>query len=176
MPTCSHHAARTARHYTKDNIDVRALGQTHRPGAACSQGSAGQQQKAQSQRLRTVEIYHRTFWTSIRSLQVASRFVCSVASLDRSQDHYLPGCDDLHHHVLAVYLLDMGGPSTCLWRRAVFEHCAVAQLQWPQDDFPSQHEEVAREWPDAREALKLRPGRAASCLRDALRGHAKARA
>ena len=46
-------------------------------------------------------------------LKVVPSFACSVASLSRCPGHQLPGCHSLRRGILADYLLDRGGPSTC---------------------------------------------------------------
>ena len=47
-----------------------------------------------------------TFKLSVSSLQVASSFACSVASLSLFPDHYLPGHHNLHCKVLADHQFD----------------------------------------------------------------------
>ena len=54
------------------------------------------------------------FWPSIPPLQVVPSFACSVASLSRCPGHQLPGRHGLRQVILADYLLDQGGPSTCI--------------------------------------------------------------
>ena len=43
---------------------------------------------------------------------IVFRFACSVASLSRCLNHYLPGLLDLHPAILVDYLLGWGSPST----------------------------------------------------------------
>ena len=54
------------------------------------------------------------FWPIFPPLQVAPSFACSVASLNQSPGHQLPGYCSLHRRTLADYQLGWGRPSTWL--------------------------------------------------------------
>ena len=62
------------------------------------------------------------FGFSISSLQVASGFACSVASLSLCPDHYLPGVHNLHCKHLADHQFDWGESSTCSEAHARIQH------------------------------------------------------
>ena len=51
------------------------------------------------------------FWLIFLPLQVAPGFACSVASLNQSPGHQLPGCHSLRCGTLADYPLGQGKPS-----------------------------------------------------------------
>ncbi len=90
-------------------MPISALAAAHRPRLQRAPlQTAATKQKISHHAFQTSETYYTAFWISIPSLQVVSRFVFSVASLDRSQDYHLPGCDNFHCQILAHYLLDCG--------------------------------------------------------------------
>ena len=61
---------------------------------------------------------------------IVLRFACSVASLSRCLSHYLPGCLDLHHGILAGYLLGWGSPSTRSAWHAVHAHAPLCRVHY----------------------------------------------
>ena len=62
-------------------------------------------EKAQSCEFCNTEVYCILFWPIFLPLQVAPGFACSVASLNQSPGHQLPGCHSLRCGTLADYLL-----------------------------------------------------------------------
>jgi hypothetical protein len=69
-----------------------------------------------------------TFELSISSLQAASSFACSVASLSLLPDHYLPGHHNLHWKVLADHRFDCGELPACA--------VALTEIQFSPPPFP----------------------------------------
>ena len=68
--------------------------------------------KAQSCEFCNTEDFCILFWLMFLPLQVVPGFACSVASLNQSPGHHLPGCHNLRRGTLADYLLGQGKPST----------------------------------------------------------------
>ena len=68
--------------------------------------------KVQSCEFYNTEVYCILFWLMFLPLQVAPGFACSVASLNQSPGHQLPGCHSLRCGTLADYLLGQDKPST----------------------------------------------------------------
>ena len=67
--------------------------------------SKQEREKVQSCEFCTTEVYCILFWPIFLPLQVAPGFACSVASLNQSPGHQLPGCHSLRCGTLADYLL-----------------------------------------------------------------------
>ena len=63
------------------------------------------EQKAQLYEFCNTEDYCTLFWQTVLPLQVVPGFACSVASLNQSPGHQLPGCHSLRCGTLADYLL-----------------------------------------------------------------------
>ena len=75
-------------------------------------GDTNIDQKAQLCEFCNTEDYCTLFWPTVLPLQVVPGFACSVASLNQSPGHQLPGCHSLRRGTLAGYLLGQGMPST----------------------------------------------------------------
>ena len=75
-------------------------------------GDTNMDQKAQLCEFCNTEDYCTLFWPTVLPLQVVPGFACSVASLNQSPGHQLPGCHSLRRGTLAGYLLGQGMPST----------------------------------------------------------------
>ena len=67
-------------------------------------------------------------WTVFPPLQVVLSSACSVASLSRFPNHYLPGHPHLREGALAAYLFGQGSPSTRCAKLTTVHGTPSAQL------------------------------------------------
>ena len=67
-------------------------------------------------------------WTVFPPLQVVLSSACSVASLSRFPNHYLPGHPHLREGALAAYLFGQGSPSTWCAELTAVHDTPSAQL------------------------------------------------